>query len=323
MSLKWDSVAEAWQKLSSQQEPYWGKYKGFYSSYLGGFFCEPYAMVLPLDDHGFHRGDGVFEAVRAVNGAYFDLDTHLERLETSANALGLHLPHSLEFIHDICVQLARRVGEPDGLLRLFVTRGAGSFSPNPFDSQHPGLYAVWTALAPPSESLYQNGCRAMLSEVQAKDPFWSQIKSFNYLPNVLMKKQCVEAGYDLAIGLTREGWVAEGATENLFVVDQNDRLWVPPFDYTLRGTTVRVVMELAKELVKKGRLKDVGHHNLSREDLLSARELAFVGTTLAVLPVCSIDSQPIGDGSVGPIARELGTLLREVMSRSTTHRTPF
>src|SRR4051812_46961565 len=121
--MSWGDGKAALEKLSSLKHPYWDNYLGFYSSWLDGYFREPWAMLMPLDDHGFHRGDGVFEAARIHDGAYFDLRGHLERLKRSAAALGMELPKSLEEIQSICVELARLCDSKTGVLRLYVTRG--------------------------------------------------------------------------------------------------------------------------------------------------------------------------------------------------------
>jgi hypothetical protein len=92
--MSWDSATDALTKLKSSPQKHWDNYLGFYSSWLGGFFNEPWAMMLPLDDHGFHRGDGVFEAARVHKRAYIDLDAHLKRLETSAGKIGMGIAHA-------------------------------------------------------------------------------------------------------------------------------------------------------------------------------------------------------------------------------------
>lgn len=323
MTSKWNDISEAFRKLGEKRLPNWDNYLGFYSSWLGGFFREPWAMLIPMDEHGFHRGDGVFEAARIHERAYFDLDSHLERLKASAAAIGIELPKSLGEIREILLTLARLCQPENGVLRLYVTRGPGSFSPNPKDVVGHQIYAAITRMAPKNQALYDKGSRAFISRVPAKDPFWSKIKSCNYLPNVLMKKECLERGYDLAICVGPDGFLCEGSTENMMLITPDGEMIVPRFDYTLRGTTVRVVMRLAEDLVREGKLKGVRLGDVKKDDLLKAREAAFVGTTLAVLPMTSLDDQAIGDGKPGPISKELCVRLMKVMSSSKELRTPF
>src|SRR4051812_35668062 len=115
--MSWDNSADALRKLSEAKFPHWESYLGFYSSWLGGYFREPWAMLMPIDDHGFHRGDGVFEAARIHDGAYFDLRAHLDRLKNSASAIGIELPMTLDEIQAISIKLASLCGERSGILR--------------------------------------------------------------------------------------------------------------------------------------------------------------------------------------------------------------
>src|SRR3569623_1090615 len=128
---QWNESADAIRHLQSLNKPHWENYHGFYSSWLNGFYREPWMMLMPLDDHGFHRGDGVFEAARIHNGAFFDLQSHLKRLKRSAEAIGMEIPKSLTEIEAICVKLASLCAVKEGALRLYITRGPGSFSPSP------------------------------------------------------------------------------------------------------------------------------------------------------------------------------------------------
>jgi 4-amino-4-deoxychorismate lyase len=321
MSSNWDSIEQAWDNLKKSEHTHWQNYLGFYSSWLNGYFQEPWAMQVPMDDHGFHRGDGVFEAVRIHNRAYIDLHAHLKRLRNSAAAIGMKLPKETAEIADICVELGRRTGAESGVLRLFVTRGPGGFSPSPNEVVGHQLYAVVTRMRPPSAKVYEDGCRAMLSTIPAKDPFWSQIKSNNYLQNVLMKRECLEKGFDFSISVGQDGILCEGATENILLFSSDRDVIVPNFDYTLRGTTVSEVMRIAEEL--KTKVRSVRFGDVTAKDLFSAQEAAFVGTTLGVLPIGSVDERKIGSGKAGPLCTQLNNLWMEKMAEDRQLRTPF
>lgn len=320
---QWNSLSEAMVRLEQKKSAHLNGYVGFYSSWLDGYFRETWAMSVPMDDHGFHRGDGVFEAVRVHNRAYFDLRAHLNRLEKSAAAIGMKLPKTLDEIEAICVKLARLCDMETAILRLFVTRGPGSFSPSPYDVVGHQIYAAITKLRPPDAKMYAEGCKAMTSTVVAKEQRWSQIKSCNYLQNVMMKKESHEKGYDLSLSVDERGRVCEGATENLLIVTKNGEVKVPNFDYTLRGTTVLQVMKLAEGLKSEGLVKSVGLSDLSIEEVKAASEAAFVGTTLGVLPVREFDGKPVGTGRPGPVTSRLHELLMQRMSTDAEIRTAF
>lgn len=319
----WDSLSNAMKTLEAKGLPHWQNYLGFYSSWLNGYFKEPWGILMPIDDHGFHRGDGIFEAVRMQNRAFFDFRSHLARLGRSAELIGMKLPKSLEEIEAICVELARRCDVQDGLLRLFVTRGPGGFSPSPKEVVGHQIYAIINKLKLPDPKSYENGVRAMVSSVPPKDPWWSQIKSCNYLQNVLMKQEVIKKGYDFAIGVDHEGRVCEGSTENILALTARGEIVVPSFDYTLRGTTVSVVMRLAEKLKREGKVKDVRHGDLTVDDLKSAREVAFVGTTLGVLPVNSIDDKAIGNRKPGEVCKALHAALTNAIHTDPSVRVEY
>lgn len=280
-------------------------------------------MLMPIDDHGFHRGDAVFEAVRIHNGAYFDLQAHLRRLQTSARAIGMELPQSLEQIQEIVVRLAELCATDNGALRLYVTRGPGGFSPSPREVVGHQIYAAITSFKPPAQDFYEKGCRAMISSIPAKDAFWSQIKSCNYLQNVLMKAECLERGFDFALCLDSDGRLCEGSTENMLLITAAGDLLVPRFDYTLRGTTINIVMKLAEEFIKSGQLRSVKLADITKTDLLEANEAAFVGTTLGVLPITQVEEKPVGKGKVGNLSHQLNQQLMAKMTTDPTLRTPI
>lgn len=321
--MTWDSAELALERLKASSPSYWQNYLGFYSSWMNGFFNEPWAMFVALDDHGFHRGDGIFEAARIHSRAYIDLDAHLRRLENSAQAIGMKLPKPVGEIKEICLELARRVNVETATLRLFVTRGPGGFSPSPAEVIGSQLFAVLTKFKNPDERFYRDGVRAMFSTVAAKEAFWSQIKSCNYLQNVMMKKECLEKGFDFAISVDSSGRLCEGATENILLLTRDNEILVPRFDYTLRGTTVTEVLRIAGELVSQGKIRDARLADVSKEDLLLAEEAAFVGTTLGVLPIGSIEDRPIGSGRAGSICGFLHQRLMEKMSEDSNLRSPF
>lgn len=248
-----------------------------FSTWWGGFFRDPFWMTLPLDDHMVHRGDGVFEAIKFRSGKVWLLDEHLLRLEASAKSIDLILPISLGEIRNIILRAVNKVAKSDGLIRLFVSRGPGSFTVSPRDSLGSQLYLVVEDLAPASSQVR----RVILgtSRVAPKPAFFARIKSCNYLPNVLMKAEALENGWDFALGVSTQGCYLESATENLLVLSQDNTLLSPPRDLVLAGTT----MERVLSLVESANLAKVRRsETITLSDLRSARELWMVGTTLDI-----------------------------------------
>lgn len=307
------SLDQVISRLRSQSQYAQGKYLAMYSTWLGGITTEPALMMVPIDDHLVHRGDGVFEAFRSRRGKILELEGHLLRLQNSAQAIGLKLPYQASEIQKICQDLLSFAKGQDALFRLYVSRGPGGFTTNPYECVASQLYIVLTQFVPPPKAKYQEGASAQVSEVLAKPPPYSQIKSCNYLPNVLMKKEAVDRGVDYTICMTEEGAVAEGSTENLLMVSREGDLLAPPFDYTLRGTTLLRVLEIGKTHV--GGAAGIGKVELRpirREDLSRAREIMMVGTTIGLLPVTTWEGCRVGSGLPGPVFQLLSNDLKHI-----------
>lgn len=316
------SAADCLAALSQARQRIPVTYKAMFSSWLGGIVTDPALMLVPLDDHLVHRGDGVFEALRFSEGHFFDLRAHLGRLEKSSNAIGLKCGWSEDQWIKTCQETAQASGLQNGMMRIFVGRGPGSFSANPFECPQSQVYIVVTEFKPVPEDFYQNGVRVMVSKVLAKEPPFSQIKSCNYLPNVLMKKESVEHKMDFSVGFTAQGFLAEGPTENMMILASQGVLVVPKFDYTLRGTTLLAVLDSLKNKPLP-EVREVVFADLSLADVKAAKEGFMVGTTLEVLPISEFAGQPLGTGRPGPVARELRCRLQEMMKTDQQRRVPI
>ena len=299
------SADTAVERLRGADRPWTADYLAMYSSQLGGIVREPWLMSVPLDDHLVHRGDGVFEVSKCIKGRIYQLKRHLARLTRSAASIFLDLPCDLDTLERLAVAVARAGGEPDCMVRIYVSRGPGGFTTNPAECHGPGLYVMSGRIHPPRPEAYQEGVKAGISKVPAKSGFFASVKSCNYLPNVLLKREAVVNGWDFALGLDENGFLAEGSTENFGLIDQANRLLLPPMDHILEGITLGRVIELAREMVAEGALAAVKFKSLTTADILDAREMMLYGTTLDVLPVTSLEDRPIGGGRPGPVAAEL------------------
>lgn len=293
------------QNLKQKVNPFWPQYFAFYSTWLGGITQDPALMVLPIDDHMVHRGDGVFEAFKAIQRKVFLMESHLKRLEISAGRIGISLPFSISELEQVILETLKVANQDNALVRLFVSRGPGGFTANPYDSVGSQLYIAVTELRVPSPNLYKTGVRIGRSRIPVKEPWMAQVKSCNYLANVMMKKEALDRKLDFTIGFDLKNFVAESSTENISIVDQKGILIHPQFDNILRGTTMVRVFELAKAAGVP-----VEQRNFNEQELLQAREVFLIGTTLDVLPVVEYEGQRIGEGKVGPLAEQLLGLLK-------------
>lgn len=293
------------QRLEGTDRPHLADYLAMYSSWLGGIVSDPDLMLVPVDDHMVHRGDGIFEAFKCLRSSVYLLDRHLDRLQRSADMVHLQLPVSRPEMQEIILETIRASQATDCLVRLFVSRGPGDFTPSPSSTVGSQLYIVVTRLKHPEARKYEEGCRLRTSRVPVKPGFFANVKSCNYLPNVLMKKEAEDHSVDYVVSLDENGCLAEGPTENCCLVSADNELLVPRFDRILRGTMLVRAMELAEDLVSSSTLAAVRQTWISREDLFQAKEVLMCGTTFDILPIVDFDGQAIGQGRPGPIYREL------------------
>jgi len=304
-------------QLATQKNPFFTEYYAFYSSWFGGIIKNPSMMLVPVDDHMVHRGDGVFEAMKAVGGAVYLMEQHLQRLFLSAERIALKLPFPLEQIKEIVLETLRAANKKEASIRIFVSRGPGNFSANPYDSIESQLYIAITQLTPPCAEKYTKGIIIGKSDIPTKSAWMAQVKSCNYLPNVLMKKEAVDRHLDFVIGIDSQGQITESSTENIMLVDQKGTVVHPPLDYILKGTTMIRACELASEHAISVEVK-----HILLEDLYSAREVMITGTSLNVLPVVKFENHTISNGCPGSVARYLNELMLQDINNGV-HSTPY
>ncbi len=253
-------------------------------------------------DHGLLYGDGVFEGIRVYGGKIFEHAAHLRRLYDSAKVIRLTVPMDLPAMQAAVEQTAAANQISDGYIRLIITRGVGDLGINPFVCKKASVIIIADAIQLYPEALYEKGLKVVSASTVRNHPMAipPQVKSLNYLNNILAKIESVDAGAEEAILFNHEGYVAEAAGDNVFIV-KNGILYAPPIQAgSLDGVTRRVVIELAR---REG--IEVIEQNLTRFDLYTADEFFMTGTAAEVIGVVQIDGRVIGDGHPGPITRTL------------------
>lgn len=307
-SLSFDAVID---RLLTTSKPYHTGYLAMYSSWYGGIVTDPALMMIPVDDHLVHRGDGIFEAFKCVAGKIYLLARHLDRLERSAGIAQLTLPATREELVGIVQATMRAAGVSDAVLRIYVSRGPGGFSANPYECPSSQLYVLISELKQPAPERYQQGTIVKTSAVPMKRSYFANLKSCNYLPNVLMEKEAVDEGVDFTISLDEQAFLGEGAIANIAIVTEDRVLLTPRFDRILQGTTVTRALELARTLVDSGELDRVEQTDIALDQAYTAAEVMMCGTTLDTMPVVRYDDHVIGTGKPGPICRRLRDLMIE------------
>ncbi len=307
--------------LTARSFSYHANYYAMYSSLLGGVVTDPVLMQLPIDDHLVHRGDGVFDTCKCVDGAVYNLAAHLDRLIRSAGAIGIRWPGGVAEIRALALETTRVAGGRDCCVRIILARGPGSFGVSPNESPASTLYIVVYALGKPFMTRHPAGASVRRSHVPAKPAQYAGVKNCNYLPNVLMKAESEAWGVDFVVGYDAAGFLTEGATENAGIVTRAGELAFPRLENILAGTTMLRLVDLAGDLLAAGVLKSVAYRDITEDELRTAAEVLIVGTTLNVVAVTAYDGQPIGDGRPGPVYAALARALEDDIRDNPSIRT--
>jgi branched-chain amino acid aminotransferase len=258
-----------------------------------------------VGSHGLHYGTGVFEGIRcyetAKGPAVFRLTDHLERLENSARLLYMELPYSIEELRSAHFELIAVNGLPECYLRPIAFFGYGELrvgaTGNPVDV----AIISWPWGAYLGEEGLQHGIRCKISSWKRIGPnvIPHAAKATGvYLNSVLATTEAVRAGYDEAIMLTDDGYIADGPGENVFVV-RDGEIWTPPLATSiLPGITRDTIIQMAQDLGY-----EVKEQNLIRSDLALADEVFMTGTAAEVTPVREIDD--IAFEAPGAVTKEI------------------
>jgi len=253
-------------------------------------------------DHGLLYGDGVFEGIRVYSSKVFELDAHLKRLYESAKVIRLDIGMTVQQIAEATKETVKANNIVDGYIRLIVTRGVGTLGINPFTCEKSQIIIIADKIQLYPQDLYEKGLRVICACTIRNHPLAipPQVKSLNYLNNILAKIEAIDAGVPEAIMFNHEGFVAEASGDNVFIV-RNGVLCSPPIQAgSLEGVTRAVVMRLAvQEKI------EVVEKNLTRFDLYVADELFLTGTAAEVVGVVEIDGRKISDGKPGPVTKML------------------
>ena len=277
----------------------------FYDHRLDLICRDPRMMVIPLDDHLVHRGDGVFETLKFEHGKVYQLDPHLARMKRSCEALFLQPPCSWKRVRELILETTAASGHDEGLITALIGRGPGGFTIDFRECPESSLYLVIRKLKKHAPEFWEHGVTAFRVEVPAKQDYLSKVKSVDYLPNVLMKREAVLKGYDYPLCFDEHGFVAEGATENICLVSRSGELVVPELRQALEGTTLMRALELLADEIQ------IVIRPVEEWELLEAREVILLGTSFDAVGVVRYNDQPIHDVRPGPVSRRMREVLQQ------------
>jgi branched-chain amino acid aminotransferase len=282
--------------------------------YLDGRVVDASRARVSVFDRGILFGDGVFESMRALHGRVFRLDRHLARLRQSAALIDLTLPLSEDACRAAIDWVLRANDLRDARLRLTVTRGPGCPGDYVATTGPPTTVITAAPFRPLDPNLQRRGVPVVISSrrvipAAAIDP---AIKSISRLASVLARREASQSGAFEALMLNADGCLVEGTASNLFLVAEGALSTPALAEGGLQGVTREAVLELADQ---------AGLHTVEERvpavRLATATEAFLTNTSWGVLPIATVDGQPIGGGSSGPVGRMLLQAYHALLMRET------
>lgn len=256
--------------------------------------------------HTLHYGMGVFEGLRAYetqNGtAIFRLQDHTKRLFNSAKITGMHLPFTMEEINQAHIEVVKANKLASCYFRPMAFYGSNKLGVAPDQNDVQVIVAAWPWGAYLGEEGMQKGIRVQISSFTRHHPNITMIKAKangNYMNSIMANTEATRNGYDEAIMLDSNGFVAEGSGENIFIVNDG-KLYTPALDAALDGITRRTVMAIAADMNLT-----VTEKHITRDEVYCADEVFFTGTAAEVTPIREVDGRVIGCGSRGTLTTEI------------------
>jgi branched-chain amino acid aminotransferase len=265
--------------------------------------------------HSLHYGLAVFEGVRAyhtaIGTAIFRLKEHTDRLFNSAKIFMMEIPFTREQISEAQREVVRANKLDSCYLRPLVFYGSEKMGVSPKGAQVHVAIAAWPWGAYLGEEGLQKGIRVKTSSFQRHHINVSMVRSKtagHYVNSILANLEATRDGYDEALLLDTQGFVAEGAGENLFIV-KDGQVFEPEMVSGLTGITRATVIELARDLGHP-----VSAKPMTRDDVYLADEAFFTGTAAEVTPIRELDGRVLGAGRRGPVTEKIQSLFFDVVN---------
>lgn len=270
---------------------------------LNGEFVPYEGATVSFNDRGYQFAEGVYEVIHVYAGRPFEMEAHMQRMETGLKALDIRLPFSLDELGEKCMELVRKNRLSDALIYIQISTGTA-----PRVHLRPeGLAPNWLVTATPTAPARDTWPETAIATITVPDDRWARcyLKTTMLLSNTLAKRKAVAAGADDAI-FVRDGFALESTSSNLFAV-YGGELWTPPrSNYILHGITRKVVVELTAEL---GIPLVEGAIPLDR--LFQADEVFISASGIELVCVGTVDGKTTGSGKPGPVLKRLQAAFRK------------
>lgn len=283
--------------------------------YIDGQLLPASQAKVSVFDHGLLYGDGIFEGIRFYNGRVFRLEQHIRRLYDCARAILLKIPLTPDEMIAATCATVKANGLRDGYIRLVITRGVGPMGLSPFKCPTPSVIIIADAISLYSEESYRTGLTmaTVATRRPSHDILSPQVKSLNYLNNIMAKVEALQAGAEEGLMLNDVGLVAECTGDNIFIV-RDGAISTPPLTAgALDGITRGTVFDIAQELGIPIRERD-----FSRHDVFIADECFLTGTAAEVIAAVKLDGREIASGKPGAITQRIIARFRELTQTTGT-----
>ncbi len=264
--------------------------------YLDGKLVDKAQATVSVFDHGLLYGDGVFEGIRAYDRCVFKLKEHIDRLYESAHTLMLEIPLSKNEMEKAVIETLKANSLKDGYIRLVVTRGPGDLGLDPRKCAKATIFIIADKITLYPKEFYEKGLAIVTVPTVRNHPeaLNPQLKTLNYLNNILAKIEAINAGVQEALLLNSQGYVTECTGENVFLVRGKNLLTPPPYVGILKGITREAAMTIGRQMGLS-----VHEEVFTRHDLYTADEVFLTGTAAEIVPIVKIDNRKIGTGLPG------------------------
>ncbi|HUF24585.1 MAG TPA: aminotransferase class IV [Vicinamibacterales bacterium] len=271
--------------------------------YVNGRITDAAGAVIPVFDHGFLYGEGVYETLRTYGGEPFLFDAHMRRLRRSGSMIHLEVPGTDdEMMERIRETMAAEPGLKEAYIRILVTRGVGELTYNLAATPTPSIVIIVKPFPEPPAAHFTDGIALALVSVRRNHPsaLNPRIKSNNLLNNALAMQEALRQGAEEALMLNQQDEIAECSQSNFFIVKDGGVLTPPLTAGLLPGITREFVLDVAHEAGVPSE-----ERTLTTADMWAADEAFITGTTREITPVVKVDGRPFGDGRPGPITLKL------------------
>ena len=271
--------------------------------YVNGKIAPADQAVVPVYDHGFVYGEGVYETLRTYNRVPFLYDRHMRRLRQSAERLLLDVPFDDAAMLRWIDQTIEQAGElNEAYIRILLTRGIGDLNYDPKSTPKPTTVIIVKPFEAPAARVFNDGIRISLVDMlrnhpQSVNPI---IKSNNLLNNALAMQAAYRSGAEEALMCNYRGELTECSQANFFLVRGGVVLTPKSEAGLLEGVTRAFVFEIGREIGIEAR-----EETLYPKDLETADEMFITSTTRELSPVVNVDGRPVGTGKPGPVTKKL------------------